>query len=196
MFFWFREGNLHCKCHSSWILRKVQDNKYMDTSVQDRATIISYNQNKSAHYKGKPTKFLLTTQRFGEVIGELWGTTVHLVRTDPLNRYLFGWIALPVSADMTGTALLSKHFSLKCAEHNVADFNGRNLFYELWQSSFLPWSFIFQEVMHWNSQSRQMIFTISYLGATSHTIISCCLLFHLVCHYVRVVWTISYVTTL
>ena len=51
------------------MLRKVQDNKYMDTSVLDRITIISYHQNKSAYYKRKPMKFLLTTRRFREVIG-------------------------------------------------------------------------------------------------------------------------------
>ena len=125
-----REGNLHCKCNSSWILTKVQYNKYIDTSVQDRTTIISYNQNKSASYKRKPMKFLLTPRRFREVMGELWGTTAYLVGTDPLIRYLFGWIALPVSADVNGTALLSKHFSSKCTEHNVADFDGTKSF--LW----------------------------------------------------------------
>lgn len=143
-------------------------------------------------------KFLLTPRRFREVMGELWGTTAYLVGTDPLIRYLFGWIALPVSADVNGTALLSKHFSSKCTEHNVADFDGTKSF--LWTLTnrvhFFRKVSSFGEVMHWNSRSQRIIFTISQIGATSHTIISPCLLFRLVRHYARVVWTISYVTTL
>lgn len=89
----------------------------------------SYNQNK--YYKRNPMKFLLTNSALPRSERRA-GTSclVYLVGTEPLIRYLFGWMALPVSAEVKTTGLHSKHFSLKCTENNVADFDGTKSF--LW----------------------------------------------------------------
>ena len=121
-------GSLHCKSHGSWIPRKVQDNEVMETKVQDRTTIFI----QSKQILQKKSHEILTFHSALPRSERRAGTSclVYLVGTEPLIRYLFGWMALPVSAEVKTTGLLSKHFSSKCTENNVADFDGTKSF--LW----------------------------------------------------------------